>query len=80
MRGGETIFQAIGLRKEYLRRGGLPWEKPRVAATALRGIDLEVREGEVLGLAGESGSGKSTLAEIMARLQEPSGGRVTDLV
>ncbi|GIH98754.1 ABC transporter ATP-binding protein [Planobispora takensis] len=43
---------------------------------AVRGISLEVAEGEALGLAGESGSGKSTLAMTLLRLL-PKSARVT---
>ena len=39
------------------------------------GLDLQVRRGEILGLAGGSGSGKSVLLREMIGLQRPSSGR-----
>ena len=42
----------------------------------LEGIDLEIAEGERLGLAAATGSGKSTLARLIVRLEEPQGGRI----
>jgi len=39
--------------------------------TACDGIDLQLRRGEILGVAGESGSGKSTLITALTRLQRP---------
>ena len=43
---------------------------------ALRGVDLEVRAGEILGLAGVSGNGQKELAEVIAGMRRPTGGRV----
>ena len=42
----------------------------------LKGIDLKIRSGEILGLAGVSGNGQAMLADILSGLKKPSGGRV----
>ncbi|MCS6780479.1 MAG: nitrate/sulfonate/bicarbonate ABC transporter ATP-binding protein [Geminicoccaceae bacterium] len=42
----------------------------------LDGVDLELREGEILGLLGRSGCGKSTLLRLVAGLARPSGGTI----
>jgi energy-coupling factor transport system ATP-binding protein len=47
-----------------------------LARTALHDINLEVRGGERVGIAGPSGSGKSTLAQLLAGLLEPTSGAV----
>ncbi len=43
----------------------------------LKGIDFDIRAGEILGLAGVEGNGQSELAEIIAGLLEPDSGSVT---
>ena len=45
----------------------------------LKGISLDVRQGETLGLVGPSGSGKSSLLMLMGGLEQATGGRVTAL-
>jgi putative ABC transport system ATP-binding protein len=43
----------------------------------LRGVDLEIAEGERLALLGRSGSGKSTLLNLLGAIDRPDGGRIS---
>jgi putative ABC transport system ATP-binding protein len=47
------------------------------AVDALKGVDMVVAPGEVVGLIGPSGSGKTTLLKCLGAVIEPSGGRMT---
>ncbi len=64
---GETVVSLTGLAKEY---GGVH---------AVRGIDLEIRSGEVVGLIGPNGAGKTTLVNMISGLVPPSSGSATVL-
>jgi len=46
------------------------------AIDVLRGVDLTLREGEVLGLVGDNGAGKSTLVKILSGFHQQDEGRV----
>ncbi|SDZ41245.1 monosaccharide ABC transporter ATP-binding protein, CUT2 family [Jannaschia faecimaris] len=50
--------------------------KRYAAITALDGVDLTIRAGEAVCLAGENGSGKSTLIKVLVGVERPSAGRV----
>ena len=64
----EPVFHAQGLTKTY-RMG-------EAEVQALRGVDLEIRAGELIVLLGPSGSGKSTLLNILGGLDTPTSGHV----
>ena len=49
---------------------------PDADAWALRGLEFELRAGEVLALVGENGAGKTTLVKLLARLYDPDEGRI----
>src|SRR3990172_9243076 len=57
-----------GLKKRY--------GKGETAVDALRGVDMRVAPGEVVGLIGPSGSGKSTLLKCLGAVIEPTAGRM----
>jgi polar amino acid transport system ATP-binding protein len=60
----EAVIRITGLDKSFGSR------------EVLRGIDLEVRRGEVVCVIGPSGSGKSTLLRCVNLLEEPTGGTI----
>ena len=52
------------------------YDTGEVPFTALRGIDLDVRTGEFLGIIGKSGSGKTTLINMITGIDHPTSGEV----
>src|ERR1700691_6784645 len=46
------------------------------AVTALHDVNLQLGQGEVLGLLGDNGAGKSTLIKILCGFQPPSSGKI----
>lgn len=63
------VLSARDLRKSY-GRGETRFD-------ALKGVDLDIQQGDSLAIIGKSGSGKSTLMHLLALLDRPDGGTLT---
>jgi len=68
-----VMLRTENLTKVYADGGLFGKRRPVRAAEA---VSIEIRRGEALGIVGESGSGKSTVARCIARLIEPTAGRI----
>jgi ABC-2 type transport system ATP-binding protein len=66
---GEVIIETRGLAKVYRDFWG------RQKVRALKGLDMEIRRGEIFGLLGPNGSGKSTTIKLLLGLLFPSSGQ-----
>jgi putative ABC transport system ATP-binding protein len=64
-----NVLVAKNVRKVYGSRGN--------NYTALQEINLEIKEGEFVGIMGPSGAGKSTLLNIISTIDKPTGGTIT---
>lgn len=66
----EVILEAINLKRDY-KQG-----ESTDVLSVIKGIDLQIMQGEKLAIIGVSGSGKSTLLNLMGGLDDPTSGSV----
>jgi ABC-2 type transport system ATP-binding protein len=67
------MIETRGLRKSFTSRQG----REKKVVEAVRGVDLDVAEGEIFGFLGPNGAGKTTMLRMLATLIEPDGGSAT---
>lgn len=74
----ETLVEVQDLEKRFPVETGLlaKLRGNQQYVHAVDGVDFNIRKGEIFGLAGESGCGKTTTGKCLARLHEPTDGRI----
>ena len=72
----QAILQVENLQKHFPIKGGLFSPTGSKTVKAVDGVSFSLARGQTLGLVGESGCGKSTTGRMVARLMDPTGGRI----
>jgi peptide/nickel transport system ATP-binding protein/oligopeptide transport system ATP-binding protein len=73
---GNALLQVTGLTKHFPVTKGIIFRRQIGAVQAVDEVNLSVAPGETVGLVGESGCGKTTTGRLLARLLEPTAGKI----
>lgn len=76
---GADVLRLDDLQVQFAVRGGLRSRllgRPAGVVRAVDGVDLTIKNGEVLALVGESGSGKTTIGRVIVKLTRQTAGRI----
>jgi oligopeptide transport system ATP-binding protein len=74
--GKTPLVRVEGLKKHFPITRGLIFQREIGTVRAVDGVDMQIMEGETLGLVGESGCGKSTTGRSILQLYRPTAGKV----
>lgn len=73
---GQELIAVRNLKKEFVKRQGTIFQRKKSTVYAVNGVNLSIRQGEILGIIGESGCGKTTTARMIMRLTKESSGEI----
>ncbi len=71
LQGKDDPFAKVGVVNDRTKKSETEW------VWALKDINFEVKQGEVLGIIGRNGAGKSTLLKILSKITAPTTGQIT---
>ena len=72
----DDLLTVTGLTRYFPVKRGVIFQKTVAHVRAVDGIDFSLPAGKTLGIVGESGCGKTTTGRMIARLDEPTAGRI----